>query len=239
MKTIILSGSANGDISPLTQGFPTGMLQLDEKPLAAISIAGILAAAKSKIYLHSQHPTELLANILRPYLESDVKLLTIPYFIEEQTDEMLWLRDDVLYDLDFSALLSRLRNGDNHSCTIVAGGVPVLFYKKSIPLIFFKRVYDGEFQSVYPEFTAHMGNLDYCRKLLTSYEWQILRLQDGRTHEIDTLEKHHLTSIKLMRGDFEHIGLNNPSAHPMAIEPWYQNMREPNRPNPVYLQGNR
>ncbi|MBK8816052.1 MAG: hypothetical protein IPN42_11400 [Methylococcaceae bacterium] len=226
MKTIIVAGTVNRELALLTEGLPTGTLHVVEKPLVAFSIAGIQAAVKSKINIHSPDNTAVLINKLSPYLEWDVKLQAISYIVEEQSDEMLWIRDDLIYDIDFSGLLAGLRNSENHCIAIFADDMPVMFYKKCIPLILFKRVYDGEFESVYPEFKPNMSNLDYCHELLTSFEWQIMQLKDGQIHEVDTPKNYHKHSMQLIRGEFTHIALEPHQEGSPLIKGWHNSIDE-------------
>ncbi len=226
MKTIIVAGAVNRDLAVLTNGMPTGALHVVEKPLTAFSIESILSAEKSEFNIHSAENSDLLIKKLSPHLEWNVKLRGLPSSPGEQSDELMWIRDDLLYDVDFSKLLARLRANKDHYIAVFSDNMPVLFYKKRSPLIQFKKAQTAGAQRIFRSFRPEMGSLEYCQELLAAFEWQAMQLDEGHIYNVDSPKSYHKLSMKLVCGEYDHLELEPHQADSRLIKGWHNRVEE-------------
>lgn len=191
MDIIILSGKAKQSLTGLTAGKSIGALQLVNQPVVNFmqdAILNQLKVSHFQVLAPSRHTA--LVSTVNPNLDWLVSVQEYAYRLEKQADEVLWLRDDVLYDVDFTRLLKHARQSVHHAMVFFSGGNPVMFYQKHHGGIDLRCV-----------FSARMTTHDVCQNLLSECSWHGDNFIADMAYVIDSVESYYRVSMKLLSGD--------------------------------------
>lgn len=216
MKTILLAGAVNQELSILTDGLPTGALHLAEQPLSAYAIKR-LEAENAVIFIQSGIKPKGFIKKISPYLGWHTTLTGLDVFGNDQSDEILWIRDDVLYDLDFSKILANLRQEQNPFVAILVNNVPVMFYQKG------RSVAD---QLKLPEFEGQMSTQTYCNELIKHFEWHTISLKQDQAIIIDTPKTFHTVAMSLLRGEYQHAEIGLHQENKKLVKGWHSHINK-------------
>ncbi len=210
MKIIIFSGSVNDELALLTNGLPLATLHFVAKPLLAFSIEALDALANNNLYSHGRHKVNLLNEKLSSYLDWTTVLQSTFYLDEYETDAVLWLRDDVVYNLNFTSLFDTLKKSAAASMVVYCENNPVMFYQKS----------GINKQIRLPNFNQDLTNDELCRSLLDSECWEKFELTGGQAQVIDSAKRYHDLSMQLLRGELSEITLDYHQNDKKLIKGW-------------------
>jgi len=201
MKTIIISGSANKSLNHLVSGKAVGLLHFINKPLINFTIEAIEdSMGLSKYFL--QGTVEQVKNVTEMaqiYLHWFTSLQLYPNIVNNSSEDILWLRDDVLYNLDFKELLAQLKQGKKNITVVNEENDPVMFYQHSKC---------QTTKSILPIITANMTTESYCNDLLKTYSWEKQTIISSKAFIIDSVISFHHLSMKALNGELKHLVLD-------------------------------
>ena len=131
MKIIILSGKASQSVNCLTAGEAVGTIHFISKPLINFVLDALQEKLKpSDFQVLSGGSVEAIINKSATYLDWGTSLQPYVEVDEHEPEEVLWLRDDVLYDVDFTEILSQGRKSTSGTMMFLLDNNPVMFYQK-------------------------------------------------------------------------------------------------------------
>lgn len=191
MKTVILAGTVAQELSLLTEDLPTGALYLGPQPLSVYAIKQ-LEILKSNIFVQSGQNYNGLIHCIAPFLSWQTSINELAILDQTQVEEVLWLRDDVLYNLEFSDLVIHLRQVKSPYVAVFVDQIPVMFYKNKVA-------------ASLPEFSQHMSTLDYCNEMMNAAEWQSIHLSKDQAIVIDSPKKFYQVAMALLCGEYQRV----------------------------------
>ncbi len=217
MKIIILAGSANKELNPLTIGDPVGSLHLISKHLINITLEALEDAVNYDqfgIQGGNQHVLNLIASAQK-YLHWGTSIQQVLKNSAASSEEVLWLRDDVLYDIDFKELIIFLQNMNENIVFVDDNNNPVIFYRN-------KRTTE----SVFPVFTEEMTTAACCDVLLQAFFWKSIKAEDDQINIIDSVKSFYNLSMKTLKGELKHVILDHHQAEQKLIRGQHVNIEQ-------------
>jgi hypothetical protein len=221
MNTIIVSGAVNPKLSLLTKGASTGVLHFVAKPLLAYTLENLHEVVNSTIFILGEKGVENPISKITPYLDWKTAQSCSTDLNYDLHEETLWLRDDIVYDLDFIELLASIRGSQQDYVAIFAEEIPVLFYKKNNVLTANESRTESSFLKLPFEFKQGMSNQDYCNALLKTFNWHKQSLDAGQAKVLDTPKKYHELSMTLLLGEYRHLVLDPHQNDKRLIKGWH------------------
>jgi len=198
MKIVILSGKVKGVLSELTTGEAIGSLPLVNKRLLNFTLEvlqeqlqvccfQVLSCGRSKEFI----------NRISEHLDWECSLLEFKGDSEYDSEEVLWLRDDVLYDMDFCQLINEARLAERQSTVFVSNNTPVIFYQKN-----------NGWNKLPVSFSDTNTTNDLCHDLLTTHSWDREDIRFGTCYMVDSIKNYYHYSMNLLKGNFKTIILD-------------------------------
>jgi hypothetical protein len=120
----------------------------------------------------------------------------------KDNEDILWLRDDVLYNIDFKHLILQLQQGEENVVVVNGDNNPVMFYRKN-------KQQTIATESVFPVFTDDMTTEAYCRVMLNAFSWKHFKVNSDEANIIDTVSSFHCLSMRVLKGELKHIVLDH------------------------------
>jgi len=198
MKIIIVSGQANLELNSLTRGEAVGALQLVNKPVLNYTLEAL--QQQLKIYqfqvLGDNRSQELIEKVQKQ-LNWAIDIQGYSNEPSRRMEEVLWIRDDVVYDLDFNVLLQQAHQTGHQSVVFFSDNTPVLFYQKNN---------DGYVPPVF--FSGQKSTEDFCYSLLEACLWHHAIVDNGVGYVIDSVAKYYHYSMDLLKGNFNTLVLD-------------------------------
>lgn len=199
MKIIILSGMANQSVNCLSAGEAVGTVHFVSKPLINFVLDALQEKLKPLCFqvLSESSVIDALINKSAAYL--DWGTLLQPYVAVDKHDpeELLWIRDDVLYDVDFECILSECRQASTESMVFLVDNNPVIFYQNNQQ----RRDLPGYF-------SEQSSTADFCQLLRRAFSWQTANIKTGAAYMIDSVDAYHHLSMRLLNNEMKHIVLD-------------------------------
>lgn len=199
MKVIILSGKANKALSWLTNGNAVGSLQLVSKPVLNFTLEALQEQLNINCFdvLGDSRSPSLITKVSE-YMQWGVSIQEYKNDSADNSGEVLWLRDDVLYDINFIDLLEKARQSDAKSLVFCSNKKAVAFFQKN---------------NGWHEPSVHFSNTnstdDFCHTFLDTGLWHREEMASGACYMIDSIESFHRYSMDLLNGYFRHFVLDH------------------------------
>lgn len=202
MKTVILSGSENSELKHLTTGTNVGLLHFVSKPLINVTLELLEDALGSSQFL-AKGAGKLIDSLIsnaRNHLLWGSTLNQAPNSLDHEDEAVLWLRDDVVYDVDFKKTVLQLQQQEENVVVVNADNNPVMFYRNN-------KVKSVE--SVYPIFTEKMTTEAYCDVMLKAFSWKSVEVNTDQANIIDSVSNFHRLSMKVLKGECNYVVLDH------------------------------
>jgi len=198
MRIIILSGRPTQELDHLTLEEPVGALQVVNKSLLNFTLETLqeqLGVKKFEV-LAGIHSEELI-NKLEENMLLEVSLDCYDDAYQDQAEDILWVRDDVLYDLDFSELRHQAQRSGSHS---------VAFFEHKNLMFFYQK---NKSKNKLPTFFSAKHTTDaICQLLLGKCLWHCEQISVGKGGLINTVADYYQSSMALLKGEFGNIILD-------------------------------
>lgn len=192
MDSVILSGTVNHELKWIAINNSTGLIPLINKPLVCYGIDAIQQTGSlENLYFNSDDDVESLLNTLSAVLDEGINPKRYRPSVVNPKAEQLCIRDDVVYDLDFTNLLQQLRASKAQSTVLMQDYYPVGFYQKNasqLPLAF----------------KQGMTTQQYCLELLNNQVWENRLDITSQAYYIVDLYGYYEISMRLLQSKMKH-----------------------------------
>lgn len=218
MKTIFITGTVNNPkLSLLTGDGCVGTLCMVNRPLLAYTIHSLQSSVRPSLFaLGSSCNVKALNQALIAYLDWHTRIENITRIEMDDIEETLWLRDDVLYDVDFAEIAIQLRHSQHNNIALFADGQPVLFYQQNNI---------GTADNL-PQMTVTMSSIDYCQAMLQAFTWHRMELTCGQTGIISSPTAYHASSMALLAKRYTHLEIDPQQSSQNVIKGWHSQIDE-------------
>jgi len=198
MKVIILSGQANQAISQITAGEAVGALQLVNRPLVNFIMETLQQQLNIGCFqMLGDSDAQKIINNVEFHLDWGTSIQPFTDDCLCDSEEVLWVRDDVLYDLNFDKLLQKARQTPAQSTVFCMDSHPVIFYQKN-----------NGWRQPSVSFSEKKTTHDFCYQLLEAYSWHRENIKPDSAYLIDTVERYYRCSMKLLKATFNSVTLD-------------------------------
>lgn len=198
MKVIILSGDTSGKLSLVNNNKGIGSLHFVTKPLINFSLEMLKDSEDCHFFAYGSKGPALIKAI-EPSLDWGIVVEKANEPLGQETGEVLWIRDDVLYDIDFKLLLGDIKKSGNDFVALYSGTTPVLFYQKELSKLRTNALcVEGKM----------FNNEAYCQYLLKQRLWDIHSFNTDQAYVLDCIESYYQLSIRLLQSDFKSLQLD-------------------------------